>query len=89
MPLNSQVFLPYIEWIKYLKWPVAILIELKLALLVWKTVFVKKRSMDEVIDQLSSTSSIPPWMARLAKMEATFWRWIWGGLKNIYAGKAP
>src|SRR3546814_288093 len=73
VPVDSQLIIPYLSWLRYAGLAILLLIEIRLALILFKLVF----KPDTTESQLQE-SGMPPLLAKAALLEARFWRWVFG-----------
>lgn len=71
VPVESQILLPQLSWLRYAGLAVLVLIELRIMVVLFKTVF----KVDTTSKQLEEIG-MPPFLAKLALLEARFWRWV-------------
>lgn len=71
MPTSEQHVLPYLMWVRYVGLSVLVLIELKLALILFRLVFKPGVTEAELTE-----SGVPRLLAKWALIEARVWRWI-------------
>ena len=77
VPVESQVLLPQLLWLRYTGLTVLVLIELHIIVGLIKTVFKVEATSKQLED-----IGMPPFLAKLALMEARFWRWIFSFFKR-------
>src|SRR3546814_5881317 len=69
VPVDSQLIIPYLSWLPYSGLAILLLIEIWLALILFKLVFTP----DTTVSQLQD-SGLPPLRARAPLLDARFWR---------------
>jgi hypothetical protein len=77
VPVESQILLPQLSWLRYAGLTVLVLIELRIMVVLFKTVF----KADTTSKQLEEIG-MPPFLAKLALLEARFWRWVFSLFKR-------
>jgi hypothetical protein len=77
VPIESQTVLPQLAWLRYLGVAVLVLIELRIMVALYKIVFKAETSTSELEE-----IGMPPLLAKLALMEARFWRWVFSIFKR-------
>ncbi len=77
VPIESQTLLPQLSWLRYAGLAVLVLIELRIMVALFKTVF----KVDATSKQLEEIG-MPPFLAKLALLEARFWRWVFSNFKR-------
>jgi hypothetical protein len=77
VPIESQIILPQLTWLRYVGLAVLVLIELRVMLEMFKLVF----KADTNAEQLEKIG-LPPLLAKLAVLEARFWRWVFSIFKR-------
>jgi peptidoglycan/LPS O-acetylase OafA/YrhL len=71
VPVESQIVLPHLAWLRYAGVAVLVLIELRIMVALFKIVF----KADTNAKQLEGIG-MPPLLAKLILLEARFWRWV-------------
>ena len=77
VPVESQILLPQLSWLRYAGLAVLMLIELRIMVVLFKTVF----KADTTSKQLEEIG-MPAFLAKLALLEARFWRWVFSFFKR-------
>ena len=77
VPVESQLLLPQLSWLRYAGLAVLILIELRIMVVLFKTVF----KVDTTTKQLEEIG-MPPFLAKLALLEGRFWRWVFSKFRR-------
>lgn len=77
VPAEVQVMLPQLFWLRYAGLAVLLIIEVRLMVMLIKTVFNVETSSKQLED-----IGLPPMLAKLALWEARFWRWVFSYLKR-------
>ena len=75
IPESQQNIIQEYGMLRYVGLTVLFLIELKLAFLIWRAVF-KGVDKDEIVNEITDSSDMPEWVARLMAWEASIWRKI-------------
>ncbi len=75
IPESQQSIIQEYGTFRYIGLTVLFLIELKLALVIWRAVF-KGVDKDEIVTEITDSSDMPEWVARLMAWEASIWRKI-------------
>jgi len=75
VPESQQSIIQEYGALRYIGLAVLFLIELKLALIIWRAVF-KGVNKDEIVNDITDSSDMPEWVARLMAWEASIWRKI-------------
>lgn len=73
VPADSQVILPHLVWLRYTGLAILVLIEIRLGLVLLRLVFKPETTRSQL-----EASGMPPLLAKVALLEARFWRWIFG-----------
>ncbi len=77
VPIESQTLLPQLSWLRYAGLAVLMLIELRVMVVLLKTVF----KVDATSKQLEEIG-VPSFLAKMMLMEARFWRWVFSIFKR-------
>jgi hypothetical protein len=77
VPLESQIVLPQLSWLRYAGLAVLALIELRIMVALFKIIFKTETSVKDLEE-----IGMPPFIAKLALMEARFWRWVFSIFKR-------
>jgi peptidoglycan/LPS O-acetylase OafA/YrhL len=77
VPVESQIVLPQLAWLRYAGIAVLVLIELRIMVALFKIVF----KSDTNAQQLEEIG-MPPLLAKLALLEARFWRSVFSIFKR-------
>ena len=77
VPIESQIVLPQLAWLRYAGIAVLVLIELRIMVALFKIVL----KADTSAKQLEEIG-MPPFLAKLALLEAKFWRWVFSNFKR-------
>ena len=71
VPVDGQSILPYLTWVRWAGLAIITLFEIRLVLAVVKLQLKPTTRQDEL-----EAAGMPPLLAKLAMLEARFWRWI-------------
>lgn len=71
VPVGSQSILPHLAWVRWIGLVIVALFEVRLVVAVVKLQLKPTARQDEF-----EAAGIPPLLAKLALLEARFWRWI-------------
>lgn len=77
VPVESQMVLPQLAWLRYAGMTVLILIEVRIMVALFKISFKPDTSSKQLED-----IGMPPFLAKLALLEARFWRWVFSIFKR-------
>lgn len=77
VPVDQQILLPQLSWLRYCGIAVLLVIELRLMVALFQILF----KADTTTQQLED-AGMPPFLAKLALLEARFWRWIFSIFKK-------
>jgi hypothetical protein len=77
VPIESQMVLPHLAWLRYAGIAVLVLIELRIMVALFKIVFKADTSARQLEDV-----GMPPLLAKLMLLEARFWRWVFSIFKR-------
>lgn len=76
VPLETQSLLPQLSWLRYIGLGVLVLIELRVMVAIFSIIF-KSETQRSDLEKLG----MPPVLAKLALLEARFWRWVFSIFK--------
>lgn len=71
VPVGDQSILPYLAWVRWAGLAIVVLFEVRLVVAVVKLQLKPTTREDDL-----EAAGMPPLLARLAMLEARFWRWI-------------
>ncbi|MBJ7527720.1 MAG: hypothetical protein JHD10_10865 [Sphingomonadaceae bacterium] len=77
VPVESQMVLPQLAWLRYAGLTVLILIEVRIMVALFKILFKPDTSSKQLED-----IGMPPFLAKLALLEARYWRWVFSIFKR-------
>jgi len=77
VPIESQMVLPQLAWLRYAGLAVLVLIEVRIIAALFKILF----NPDTGLKQLEEVG-MPPLLAKLALFETRFWRWVFSIFKR-------
>lgn len=77
VPLDTQVLLPQLSWLRYIGLGVLVLIELRVMAAMFSVIF-KSDTQGSDLEKLG----MPPLLAKLALLEARFWRRVFSIFKR-------
>jgi hypothetical protein len=77
VPVESQMVLPQLAWLRYAGLAVLVLIEVRIMVALFKILF----NPDTGSKQLEDVG-MPPFLAKLALLEVRFWRWVFSVFKR-------
>jgi hypothetical protein len=77
VPIESQMVLPQLAWLRYAGLAVLVLIEVRIMVALFKILF----NPDTGSKQLEDVG-MPPFLAKLALLEVRFWRWVFSVFKR-------
>lgn len=77
VPVESQMVLPQLSWLRYAGLIVLILIEVRIMVALFKVLFKPDTGSKQLED-----IGIPPFLAKLALLELRFWRWVFSVFKR-------
>lgn len=83
IPVEQHHVLNSIGWLRTLGLAGLLAVEIKLGVAVYKAVVLSGKSRREAEARLES-EGIPPWLAKLMSLEATFWRRVWRLARNLF-----
>ena len=83
IPQAHHYLLNSLSWMRYLGMAVLTVLEIKLILMLWRTIFKSNLSAEDVATEVAAKADMPLWVARLMGLEARFWRSIWLTLKRL------
>jgi len=75
IPEEQHNLIQEFDFLRYIGLGVLFLIEIKIAFLIWKTIFSGK-NQEIVVKDITDGSDIPEWVARLMAWEASLWKKI-------------
>lgn len=71
VPFETQILLPQLSWLRYVGLSVLVFIELRIVLAMFKVIFKAETTTTQLED-----FGMPPFLAKLALLEARFWHWL-------------
>jgi hypothetical protein len=71
VPVESQMILPHLEWLRWAGLAILLLFEIRLVVAVVKLVWNSSAKQADLV-----AVGMPPFVAKLAMIEARFWRWV-------------
>ena len=77
VPVESQILLPQLSWLRYAGLAVLVLVELRIMVVQFKTV-VKADTTSKQLEEIG----MAPFLAKLALLKAHFWRWVFSAFKR-------
>jgi hypothetical protein len=77
VPAEGQVLLPQLAWLRHAGLCVLVVIELRVMIALFQMIF-KPGTTEQNLEAIG----MPPLLAKLALMEARFWRWVFGIFKR-------
>lgn len=83
IPQAHHHLLTSLSWLRYLGMAAVILFELRLMILLYRSVFKSDESAEQIAAKIVSGNDMPLWLARLISWEAAFWRKTWQLLKRM------
>ncbi len=87
VPPEHHHVLDSVAWLRYVGMVVLALLEIKLLIIFYRSVFSNEKSIEAAANTLATDAGMPPWVARVVALEAKFWRKVWGLLKRITGRK--
>ena len=87
MPPEHHHVLKSLAWLRYVGMLVLALLEIKMLIIFYRSVFSNESSIESAANKLAVDAGLPPWVARLVTFEANLWRKVWGLLKRITGHK--
>ncbi|MEW5251722.1 hypothetical protein [Microbulbifer discodermiae] len=73
IPETQQTLIREFGFLRYLGLGVLVLIEIKVAVLIWKALR-NHQPPEKVAEKLTTATDMPPWVARLMAWEVTLWQ---------------
>jgi len=83
VPPEHHHVLNSVAWLRYVGMMVLALLEIKLLIVFYRSVFSSEKSIETAANKFAADAGMPPWVARVVALEAKFWRKVWGLLKRI------
>ena len=77
VPVESQMVLPQLAWVRYAGLTVLIMIEVRIIFALFKILFKPGTGSKQLEDV-----GMPPFLAELALLEVRFWRWVFSVFKR-------
>lgn len=77
VPVESQIVLPQLAWVRYAGLTVLIMIEVRIIFTLFKILFKPGTGSKQLEDV-----GMPPFLAKLALLEVRFWRWVFSVFKR-------
>lgn len=81
-PEHQNILITY-GWLRYVGIAGLVVVELRVVVFVYVSVFSRDASKADVTDALAQVG-MPLWLSRLIAAEALFWRKVWGSAKRIF-----
>jgi hypothetical protein len=78
VPIESQLLLPYLSWLRFAGLAVLFVFEAWIGLALIKLLFRPDTTADQIQQQLGA----PLFVAKLLLLEARFWRWVFSIFKR-------
>lgn len=86
IPAGHQAVLNEIAWVRPLGLAVLVLFEIKILVLVWKSVFSGGAVREDIARQLDEDGT-PQWVSRLLIAEAKLWKKAWSLIRRVFGLK--
>lgn len=78
VPDAHHSLMSQIGWLRYVGLAVLVIIEIRLAIEIWRLAFRNQaEDASQVIQQKAESEGVPPWVAKLMAAEAKFWKKAW------------
>lgn len=89
IPETHHVLISQVGWIRYVGLGVLVLIEIRLAIEIWRLAFRgKAEDASHAIREKAESEGAPPWVAKLMAAEAGFWKKLWQSVGGVI-GRGP
>ena len=84
VPDSHHVLISQVGWIRYVGLGVLVLIEIRLAIEIWRLAFRgKAEDESQAIREKAESEGAPPWVAKLMAAEARFWKKLWQSVGRL------
>jgi hypothetical protein len=83
IPPSHHEALSLVAWIRYVKWPVAAIVELQILLFFIRAFRRDRQSPEQAIDALVRSGKLHPWIARVARYEHRMWRFVFRRARRL------
>lgn len=77
VPIEVQAVLPQLSWLRHVGVAILVIIELRVMMAMFRIIF-KTETNEAELEQLG----MPSFLAKLALLEARFWRWVFSQFKQ-------
>lgn len=77
VPVDSQSILPHLEWLRWAGLAILLLFEIRLMVAVVRLVWNPSAKQTDL-----EATGMPPFVAKLAMIEARFWRWVFAKFRK-------
>lgn len=85
VPDTHHSLIDRIGWVRYLGLSVLVLIEIRLAIEIWRLAFrSKNEDASRAIKQKAKEEGVPPWVAKLMAAEAVLWKKMWQSVRSLF-----
>ncbi len=84
VPEAQHYLIEKVSFLRYVGLGVLLLIELKLIISIYRAMFGAPESMKASIETSLEKANLPPWLARIALLEAQMWRAVWRFMQRLF-----
>lgn len=85
IPEESHRILESVSFLRYVGLGVLFLIELRIGIAIFKSVFASEKQYEKNRDAAISEADMPVWLAKLMAWEANLWRKVWLSFKRLFS----
>lgn len=87
VPPESQHYISYLWPFRYAGMAALVILEAKVLFAAYRSVF-KGATVEQATAELQEKTEMPAWVARLAALEANFWRRVIAAISRAFRGKS-
>ncbi|MBX9901264.1 MAG: hypothetical protein K2Y28_10840 [Burkholderiaceae bacterium] len=84
IPAEHHNVLDSISWLRYVGMAALVLIEVRVAVLLFRAIFRQNPPDDNFAAQLHGKADVPAWLARFMALEVKFWRAVVAAVKRLF-----
>ena len=84
IPEQNHLILEQVSILRYVGLGVLFLIELRIMIAIFKSIFSSEDQFESNRDSVISEAEMPEWVAKLMAWEVNFWRKVWLSLKQVF-----
>jgi len=84
IPEQNHFILEKVSFLRYLGLAVLILIEVRIMLVIYKSIFSSDSQFEKNRNSSISETDMPEWVAKLMVWEVNLWRKVWLSMRNLF-----